>query len=170
MRIRLLSLASLALVWLALPAAAAADCELPGPIEEELSTAALAFVGTVVSTNGPTATVAVREQWIGGVADTVELRGMGPDPGTFSEDDREWTVGQRYLFLPILHEGAIRDNICTATTPWTPELEALRPADARIVEAEPGRPEAPPVPIELLAVAAFAALIVGVGILAFRRR
>jgi hypothetical protein len=71
------------------------------------------------------------------------------------------SLGQRYLVLPVRFEGALLDNICTATTEWRPELAELRPAG--VPRADVGQPGA-----VLIALAAFAVLGV-VGALAFRR-
>jgi hypothetical protein len=170
--------AILAIAALAMSATpAAADCDPAGPVAEELPVAEIAFVGTVTQVAGGSARFAVEEVWAGtlerevdilGLAGTVPGRG-GPDGGiALAEDDRLWELGAKYLVLPNLHEGALIDHQCTATTEWGPELEALRPADATI--HEPTSPEAPTLPLVPLAVLAAVALVGGVSVLAFRRR
>ena len=153
----------------------AADCQPAGPIEQSLPDAPVAFVGVVTALEGPVATMAVREIWAGDVPDTVEVRGLsddvgGVDPGFgagFSEDDRRWNPGATYLVVPWVDGAVLRDSICTATTEWHPGLEALRPADARIVLAEEAEGLAVPAP--LLAVGAVLLLIGAISALAFAR-
>lgn len=167
----LLALAATAFAW-----PVAADCQSAGPIEEALPVAPIAFVGTVTALNGPIATFAVSEVWAGDVPDVVEVRGLsddvgGPDAGFgagFSEDDRQWTPGGTYLVVPFVDGAVMRDNACTATTQWRPELEALRPEDARIVSSTATDGAAPPV--EVLLVAGVLVLVAGASTLAFRRR
>ena len=176
MLIRTLVSSALMLAWLALAVPAMADCDLPGPIDQVLPEAQVAFVGTVMTVDGPAATFAVREVWAGAVADTIEVRGLadqvgGPDAGFgagFSEDDRHWTDGATYLVIPVVDGGVLRDSICTATTEWQPELEDLRPATARIVAAteEP----AATVPAPILIVGVVVLLLTLASVLAFRRR
>ena len=165
--------ATLALVLLA-PSRAVADCQPAGPIEQALAAAPVAFVGTVTAVDGPSARFAVAEVWAGSVGADVEVRGLGdggPDTGFgagFSEDDRHWVDGATYLVVPMIDGAILRDHLCTATTEWGPDLEQLRPADARILAGEPEPAQAPPVAI-LAMMAAVA--VIGVGaLLAFRRR
>jgi len=161
----------------ALPMAAApvaADCQPAGPVEEVLPAAPIAFVGVVTALDGPVARFAVREVWAGEVPDAVEVRGLADDVGGvdngfgvgFSEDDRQWTAGGTYLVVPWVDGTVLRDGICTATTEWRPDLETLRPASARIVEAQS---EGVSVPPAVLAAGAVLLLIAAVSVLAFRR-
>ena len=165
--------ATLALVLLA-PARAVADCQPAGPIEQALAGAPVAFVGTVTAVDGPAARFAVAEVWAGSVSASVEVRGLGdggPDTGFgagISEDDRHWVDGATYLVVPMVDGGILRDHLCTATTEWRPELDALRPADARILAGEPAPSQAPPAAL-LVIVAAIAVVAAG-AFLAFRRR
>lgn len=148
--------------WLVPPGSALADCQPAGPIEQALRNAEVVFVGTVRATRagGSVASFAVEEVWRGSLGEAVEVRGSfdGDRPG---EDDRVWTVGQRYLVLPVQFDGALRDNICTATTEWRPEMGDLRPDGATGGGA--GFPAAIVAP-------AFALLLLAVvGAVAFRR-
>jgi hypothetical protein len=174
-RIRRILPLSISLAWLVGAAPVAADCQPAGPIEDALAAAPIAFVGTAASVDGPVATFAVREVWAGEVPDTVEVRGLADDAGVdvgfgagFSEDDRQWSAGETYLVIPFVDGAVLRDSICTATTEWSPELEALRPADARIVAAEEAGGAA--VPTELILVGTVVLLVAGASVLAFRRR
>jgi hypothetical protein len=155
---------------------ALADCQPAAPIEQVLPKADVAFVGTVTTLEGPVATFAVREVWAGEVADTVVVRDLFDDLGGvdagfgagFSEDDRQWTAGETYLVVPWVDGDTLRDNICTATTEWSAELEALRPGNARILTG-PGD-EGVSIPPALILAGAVLGLIAAVSVLAFRRR
>jgi hypothetical protein len=149
---------------------ASADCNLPGPLEEELREAPVAFVGVVSRSVGSAATFAVTEVWAGEVGEAVEVRGLVDNPAgpaALGEDDRTWVDGGTYLVLPFVDGGVLRDNICTATTEWRDELAALRPDSAIIREPETldGR-----FPVEIALIAIAAAAIGLVSVLAFRRR
>ena len=165
-----------AAAWLLAPSSVLADCEPAGPIEQVLPTAPVAFVGTVVATEGPVATFAVTEVWAGEVGASIEVRGLsddmgGPDAGFgagFSEDDRHWTEGVTYLVVPFVDGAVLRDHICTATTEWRPDLEDVRPADARALTPTDDAPAGIPLPVVL--VAAMVVAIAGASVLAFRRR
>src|SRR5688500_13707667 len=154
------------IAWVGLVSPTTADCQLAGPIEEVLPAAPVAFVGTVTEVDGPIATFKVSEVWAGDLGAVVTVRGLfdgvpPPDGGFgagFSEDDRQWTVGERYLVVPFIDAGVLRDNQCTATTDWRPQLEALRPADARIVLIAEAT-DAAPVPVGVLLVVGVVALI-----------
>jgi hypothetical protein len=165
---RTLVAAAATLLWLTAAGPAAADCEPAGPIEEALPAAPVAFVGTVAALDGPIATFAVSEVWAGEVADVVTVRGLSDAAAAgFTEDDRQWSHGELYLVVPWVDGGALRDSICTATTKWRPELEDLRPADARIVSIQGTGDAAPSVALILVATAV---VIAGASVLAFRRR
>jgi hypothetical protein len=165
-----------AAAWLLAPSSALADCEPAGPIEQVLAAAPVAFVGTVVATEGPVATFAVTEVWAGEIGESIEVRGVsdevgGPDAGSgagFAEDDRHWTEGATYLVVPFVDGAVLRDHICTATTEWRADLEEVRPADARTVTATDEAPTGVPLPVVL--VAAMLVAIAGASFLAFRRR
>ena len=156
-----------ALPWVMGAGPVRADCQPAGPIEEALAAAPIAFVGTATEVIGSMARFEVHEVWAGAVANGVEVHGLTSGV-EFSEDDRRWEAGTRYLVVPIIEGQVLRDSICTATTEWGAELEALRPATARLVEGEP----APEVsfPPALILVGAVVLLLGGISLLAFRRR
>lgn len=167
MRYQTLLAAGLGLAGLAFPAVARADCQPASSVEEALSAAEVAFVGTVVAAAdaGPRAAFSVEEVWVGQLAATVDVRGMG-DAGLL-EDDRQWTLGVRYLVIPYVEAGVLRDNICSATVEWREELAALRPPTAH----PPGEQDATTdVPFQLLLVGGAVALFGAISIVAFRRR
>jgi hypothetical protein len=166
-RRRRLAIPALALLLLALGAApVAADCDVAGPVEEVLPTAEVAFVGTVSEIVGAMARFEVHEVWAGPVGQTVEVHGLASGV-EFTEDDRRWEAGTTYLVLPYVEGGDLRDSICTATTEWTDDLEALRPADA-VIHAPAEAPEAS-VSLTIPIVAAVLAIVALVSIVAFRR-
>ncbi len=111
---------------------ALADC-MPAPgLEQAIGESDRVFVGTVASVehDGRSAMVEVRDVWRGAeMAATVTVVG-GQDPAQPMEDDRTFEAGITYLFLPSLIDGRMVDSICSATTPWTESLVALRPVDA----------------------------------------
>lgn len=115
-------------------AAALASCAQAPPLRDAIDEAPVAFVGTVVETNGSGrwATVEVAEAWKGEVDDTVEVRGGPADgpPGhaVSSSVDRSFEEGKTYLFLPYEKKGDVYlDNICSSTTGYSERLDALRP-------------------------------------------
>lgn len=177
MTLRTTIVVTCSLAWFVLVSPTAADCDPVGPIEEALPAAPVVFVGTVTEADGPIATFKVSEVWAGDVGDVVTVRGLfdgvpAPDGGFgagFSEDDRQWTVGETYLVVPFVDDGVLRDNQCTATNEWQRELEAFRPANARIVAGE-ATTGAAPVPVELILVLGAVLLVTAGSILAFRRR
>jgi hypothetical protein len=160
-------LALLAFPVLASPAAA--DCDPAGAPAEALSTAEVAFVGRAITVAGPSARFAVQEVWAGEVDDVVEVRGVLDQlaPNQFGEDDRQWIEGATYLVIPTVDGSVLRDHICTATTEWADELEALRPADARVLTVEEAEWA---VPWTAILVAVASAAVIGLSALAFRRR
>lgn len=181
MRIRRSLPAILAILAAAAAGPVAADCDLAGPPEEVLPTARIAFVGRAIAVNGPIARFAVIEVWAGQVGEVVEVRGLfdPPDPKAvgqdvrqrvevidqvariqFSEDDRQWVEGAVYLVIPFVDSGVLRDHICTATTEWTDELAALRPATAQTVEI--------PAPMAPIFIGVVAVAIMALSILGFR--
>ena len=176
MTVRTLISIVLMLAWLATAGVVAADCEPAGPIEQVLPAARVAFVGTVVATEGPVATFEVTEVWAGEVGTSVEVRGLsddvaGPDAGFgagFTEDDRQWTEGATYLVVPFIDGGVLRDHICTATTEWSPELDELRPTEARTLTPAEAAPAGVPMPV--LLIGAMLVAVAGAAVLAFRRR
>ena len=156
--------ALLALPWLLLAAPVAADCQMAGPLAEELPRAPVAFVGEVTAVNGSTATFAVREVWKGEVGPSVEVGGAFDD-GRFGEDDRGWNVGATYLVLPYLDGTMLRDTICSATTAWTDDLARLRPAGSESpAQAAPAGPS-----MILLGIGLVAVIFAAISWIAFRR-
>lgn len=109
-------------------AGAATDCAPPLPLEKAVVMADLVFVGTVTATanNGRSATVDVTEIWRGDVPTPAAVNG-GSDPTNPAEDDRVFSVGTTYLFLPVLTGGALVDGVCSSTVPWSDDLARLRP-------------------------------------------
>lgn len=131
MHLRHLVAAGFAIACLAIPGAVVADCQPAGPLAVALAEAPVAFVGRVVETRGDGGQIAmieVEERWTGagGLANIVEVRGLGDDLQP-SEDDRHWVLGGRYLVVPIVDGNVLRDSICSATTAWSDALGALRP-------------------------------------------
>lgn len=151
----------LPLVGLPLAHPAAASCALDErPLGQRIDEVPTAFVGTVLSTrhDGTTADVAVEEIWKGApdIRRVVVQGGSGQD-GMATSVDRSFTVGARYLFLPQAEGSLFTDNSCSPTQQWSPELAALRPEDAQVVDAdEPGTDAASPV--VLLAIVALLGL------------
>ena len=167
MRYQILLAVGIALANLAFPAAVRADCQPASSVAEALAATEIAFVGTVFAAveGEPGAAFIVDEVWVGDLPETIGVRGMG-DAG-FMEDDRHWAIGVRYLVIPYVDGGVLRDHICTATTEWREELADLRPEDARA----PGESPSPPgegIPIEVLGVLAALGVLGIVGLIAFR--
>jgi hypothetical protein len=112
-----------------LPAPARADCVPPPPLADAIAEARVVFVGTVTGVLGVSgARFEVEEVWKGSLPGNVEVRGLAD--GALVEFDRQWQIGQRYLVLPRVSGGILRDDLCTATTPWRDELASLRPETA----------------------------------------
>ncbi len=158
----------LALGLALLPGPVAADCQPAGPIQEELPRAEIAFVGTAVDVAGSMATFEVHEVWAGTVPNPVEVHGLTSGV-EFSEDDRRWEEGARYLVVPFVEGEVLRDSFCTPTTEWQPELTALRPASAQIIGEKPEE-SGVSVPPALLLTGAVILVVVGASAFAFRRR
>ena len=158
----------LAIITFASPVAA--DCQMAGPIEDELAATEVAFVGTVTEVIGSMARFEVHEVWVGPVGNRVEVHGLTSGV-EFSEDDRHWEAGTRYLVVPYVEGQVLRDSICSATIEWADELGDLRPPDATIVGSEEtAEPEDRQVPLALIAVLGAVISVAGVSLLAFRRR
>ncbi len=167
MRARRLIAIPIALTMAFAAGTVAADCEPAGPLEDVLPNAPVAFVGTVVDLQPPMAVLEVHEVWAGDVARSVEVHGLTSGV-QFSEDDRPWEEGVTYMVVPIVEGGVLRDSICTATTEWTDDLAALRPADALIYAPTEPAPETPmPIAIPLVGIALL--LVVATSVFAFRQ-
>lgn len=93
------------------------------------------FVGTVtgVRNNDRWALVRVGEIWSGpDLPDTVEVRGSEiVDPNAWTDVDRTFLAGRRYLFELDVQNGRLRDHACTGTSLWVDELERFRPESVR---------------------------------------
>lgn len=131
-----------ALALLASTATALADCMMPPPIQEAITSAEIVFVGTVTATTNRStwAEVQVEEVWRGpDLPARVVVKG-GPEGNAATSVDRSFEVGLKYLFFPFVdpdagpipdQTGGLMDNSCTSTTAWSAELIPLRPADVR---------------------------------------
>jgi hypothetical protein len=128
------AMAMIALVALAAPGVALADCVAPPPLEKAVLAADIVFVGTVTSTeNGNRwATVAVKEVWRGPDQPPIVLVKGGPAGNTATSVDRSFETGATYLFTPSRDaDGSLSDNVCSPTTLMSEAVAPLRPADAR---------------------------------------
>lgn len=146
-----------------------ASCAMPPPLEDHLALADAVFVGTVheVANESRTATVEVHEIWTGpDLPATVTVHG-GQEEMTTSVD-RFFEAGSRYLFAVSANDGRLEDNGCTATMPWTDDLDELRPAEPRLPMTSPDGGSGVPAPF-ILALGG-AAVVALTGVLAFRRR
>ena len=96
-----------------------------------LDGASVVFVGTVLSTsNGDrVARVRVESVWKGGPVPVVVTVSGTPDLGSAATSvDRTFAPGRRYLFLPSNTTSPYQDSSCSATQPYAPVLDSLRPA------------------------------------------
>jgi len=123
---------ALAALMLAGGANAAASCVQPRPLPEVLDESQTVFVGTVVYTwdGDRRARVHVESIWRGAQLPAyVEVHGS-PADGAFTATsvDRTYKAGQRYLFALLGTSQPFADNVCTATQPYTPALDAFAPA------------------------------------------
>ncbi len=119
---------------------AAASCIMPPALDVAISEANIVFVGTVtgVKNNDRTATVLVEEVWKGpDLLPFVEVVGGADDETTMSSIDRTYTTGTRYLFVLHLDQGRFRDNACSSTQEWSPEVAAVRPSTIRTPGQQP---------------------------------
>jgi hypothetical protein len=119
---------------LAAPATALADCMIPPPVEEAMTSAEVVFVGTVTATtNRDTwANVTVEEVWKGPDQPVSVIVHGGPGGNAATSVDRTFEVGTKYLLFPYVDERlGLADNSCTSTQPWTEALLPLRPANVR---------------------------------------
>lgn len=134
-----------------------ASCAPPMPIPRAIEISPAVFVGTVAELENADrwAIVDVIEVWSGTVDDRVEVRGGPKDPpgplSSATSVDRSYKLGETYLFVVERGSGStFRDNICTSTTPYKPELDRFRPASAEDTEgAEGDRSPGPGQPVDL---------------------
>jgi hypothetical protein len=125
---------ALAVTWAA-DGAARASCAAPPSVPDQVKTASLVFIGTVLYTydGDRVAHVKVESIWKGPALRTyLDVHGS-PVSGQFaaSSVDRTYQSGTRYLFVLYSDAQPLQDNSCTATQPYTTQLAALAPADAR---------------------------------------
>ena len=138
----LLALASLAVTAsLMLPAGALASCRMTVPLEEDVRTAEVVFIGTVRATAnaGRQARVSVEEIWRGPMhfGDVVIVG--GPEGNLGTSVDRQFEVGVRYIFFPHLDPvRGMTDNSCSSTQPTTDDTWRLRPATALTLDKSYG--------------------------------
>lgn len=136
---------------------AAASCLGPTSVDSSLRDADLAFVGTAVevTNNGRWATFSVEEVWKGDPGgQRIEVRG-GPGGQAATSVDRTYAAGTRYLVFardPGARglsrawgdDGRWEDGACSATQPYTADLDRFRPQDASGTGG--GVTDNPPVP------------------------
>jgi hypothetical protein len=124
---------------------AQASCAMLPSLQEQITAAPLVFVGTVVSTSDDDrlAHVRVESIWKGPTLSAyVDVHGS-PVSGLFnvhSSVDRMYRAGDRDIFVLFSDSSPYQDNSCSATQPYTAEIAAFAPADAR--------PPAPVTPVE----------------------
>jgi hypothetical protein len=156
------------------PTEASASCAvLPGQAPGSFASAAVVFVGTVMSTSNHDreATVKVESIWRGPDMLTY-VRVIGtPEPSAQATSvDRTFQTGQRYLFVLGNPSSPFQDNACSATQPYTSGLASQAPADARAPQpgGDPGLPSA----ISLLPWSGVGLILIvaGAGLIAWRRR
>jgi hypothetical protein len=117
-------------------AGAEASCAMPSSLRDQIASARLVFVGTVVSTSDGDriARVSVESIWKGpDLPAYVEVHGS-PVSGqnAASSIDRRYRAGERDLFVLFSDTAPFQDNSCSATQVYTAEIAALAPADARL--------------------------------------
>ena len=154
-------LMSLALL-IALARPALASCAVAPPLRERLGEARVAFVGTVLQTTNRdrNASVRVESIWLGPrLPERVEVTGGPSQANVVSSADRSWEAGQRYLFVLDDAKPPFKDDVCSATTPYTSAIARLEPEGVISPENDGGSG-----PWLLVAVA-----LVGLGALQARR-
>ena len=120
--------------------ATSASCAGGGPrsIGDELAAQPVVFVGTVIYTSDQdrVARVSVEAIWRGPSMPAYVYVHGSPVSGPFTATsvDRHYQSGHRYLFVPLNDHMPFDDNSCSLTQPYTAELAALAPHDARSPE------------------------------------
>jgi hypothetical protein len=114
---------------------AVASCVAPRPLADQIQSAAVVFVGTVVYTSDGDrqAHVKVESIWKGSpLAAYVDVDGS-PVSGPFqaSSIDRRYQTGVRYLFVLYSASQPFQDNSCSATQQFTPALTTYAPPGAK---------------------------------------
>ena len=112
---------------------------MPPALDVAIRDANVVFVGTVtgVKNDDRTATVLVEEVWKGpDLLPFVEVVG-GSDDDTMSLGRQDVHVGTRYVFVLHLDQGRFRDNACSSTQEWSPEVAAVRPSTIRTPGQQP---------------------------------
>jgi hypothetical protein len=116
-------------------AGAQASCAMLPSLQEQISTAPLVFVGTVVLTSDEdrVAHVRVESIWKGPTLSAyVDVHGSPvSELNVHSSVDRTYRAGERDLFVLFSDRAPYQDNSCSATRPYTAEIAAFAPADAR---------------------------------------
>ena len=125
------------------PGVALASCIEPPPLPEAIAQTETVFVGSVIELEfeGRLATFHVIEVWKGDIGPEVLVNG-GPGIREMSAAraqghslatsvDRSYVLKETYIVFPHGAAGEILfDNACSNTQILTPEVEALRPANA----------------------------------------
>ena len=113
---------------------AVASCVGLRPLPQEIQSAAVVFVGTVVYTSDGhrQAHVKVESIWKGApLAAYVDVDGSPVSgPFTASDVDRHYQAGERYLFVLYSASQPFQDNSCSATQQFTSALTTYAPANA----------------------------------------
>jgi hypothetical protein len=109
---------------------------MPSSLRDQIASAPLVFVGTVVSTSDGdrVARVKVESIWKGpDLPAYVDIHGS-PVSGqnAASSVDRHYRSGEQDLFVLFSDIPPFQDNSCSATQVYTAEIAALVPADARL--------------------------------------
>ncbi|OLC48909.1 MAG: hypothetical protein AUH82_01620 [Chloroflexi bacterium 13_1_40CM_4_65_13] len=118
---------------------AEASCGGGGPggpsLGDRIAAAPTVFVGTVVYTSDQerVARVKVESIWRGPELPAyIDVHGSPVSgPFTASSVDRHYQSGTRYLFVPVNANPPFDDNSCSLTQPYTADLVAYAPSDAR---------------------------------------
>ena len=142
-RKRVVTLASLLVLVSALGALPAqASCAEAVPLQDAIAKAETVFVGTVTETDfdGRVATFNVGEVWKGETGSAVivvagpslaELQAaQAKGENLVTSVDRSFDLGTTYLVVSHgSHDGALLDNQCSNTQPFSVSLNEYRPAD-----------------------------------------
>ncbi len=114
---------------------AQASCVMLPSLQEQIRTAPLVFVGTVVSTSDSdrVAHIRVESIWKGPTLSAyVDVHGSPVSGfGAYSSIDRTYRAGERDIFVLFSDRAPYQDNSCSGTRPYTADVAALAPADAR---------------------------------------